>query len=135
MMNGQRSEMKKPTVYIFMNKGLGMSPGKLAAQSAHAMRNVTTEIEKLDKYRTKPFTILIMEARDQQHLENITSYLYKMGVKSGLYYDEGVNETEPDVVTALATQVVDKDLPEVQELFGHFKLYRELITFTGKIER
>jgi len=115
--------MKRPTIYIFMNKSLGMSPGKLAAQASHAMAYVPVLKSMWLKYPHR--TILIMEARDQQHLENIEKYLKERRIISWSVIDEGVNETEPHVITALATMVVDKEDERIQQVFSTFKTYRE----------
>lgn len=66
-----------------------------------------------------------MEARDQQHLENIMAYLGERSIETYPVIDEGVNETDPHVMTAVATQIVDKDLPDVVDIFSTFKTYRD----------
>lgn len=115
--------MVKPTIYIFMNKSLGMSAGKLAAQSAHVMAEALTIKNQNDWWSAPQRTVLIMQARNQEHLSNISTYLQKRDITIYPLIDEGINETEPQVMTALATQVVDKD--EVQEIFNTFELYRD----------
>ena len=117
--------MRKPTIYIFVNKSLEMSPGKLGAQTAHAMAKAMT-VHNLNDWWSSPHrTVLVMQARDEMHIRNIGIYLKERGVNVYPIIDEGVNEIDPHVVTAVATDVVDKDLEEVQDIFSTFKTYRE----------
>lgn len=112
-----------------------MSPGKLAAQAAHAMAKAMT-LHNMNDWWTSPHrTVLIMQARDEIHLRNIGIYLKERDVNVYPIIDEGVNEIDPHVVTAIATDVVDKDLETTQDIFGSFSTYRELIKFSGEIER
>lgn len=127
--------MRKPTVYIFVNKSLGMSIGKVGAQTAHAMSYLPGLADK-DGWLSSPHqTVLIMEARNQQHLENIRYYLKKRNIETYPVIDEGVNETENHVMTTLATEVVDKDLSWVQDCFSSFKTYRDKVRVTIEVEK
>lgn len=123
--------MRKPTIYVFMNKQLSMSAGKLAAQAAHAVALVPTGKSWLAPHRT----ILVMQARDESHIANIKRYLEQRGVSSCEVIDEGVNEVDPHVVTALATQVVDKTEPRNEEIFSTFELYRDSVRVTLEVQR
>lgn len=124
--------MSKPTVYIFMNKSLGMSSGKLAAQSAHAMALVDTSKNwKTSAHRT----ILIMQARDDGHIRNISDYMAERGFKSFMVVDEGVNEIEPHTITALATEVVDRELEHTADTFSTFELYKDSVRITLEVDR
>lgn len=127
-----------PIMYIFMNKSLGMSAGKLAAQSAHAANvSMANQDEKTQKLWLSGMhkTILIMEARDQTHLDNIHRYLQERGFKSHMIIDEGVNEIDPHVPTALASDVLYKDDLNVMKAFSTFKLYRDVVTVNLEINR
>ena len=116
--------MRRPTVYIFVNKELQMSPGKMAAQAAHAMSRVPMLRSQAVWLRPHQ-TVLVMQARDEQHLNNIEAYLQERSIETYKVIDEGVNEIDPHVATAMATQVVDKDLEDIQDTFSTFKTYRE----------
>lgn len=125
----------KPTIYIFINKSLEMSPGKVASQAVHAAFKAAT-LHNLNDWHSAPTqTVLIMEARDEMHIRNIGIYLRDRGVNVYPIIDEGVNEIDPHVVTAVATDVVDKGDERTQEIFSSFKTYREIIEFHGKIVR
>lgn len=123
--------MRKPTIYIFMNKSLGMSAGKLAAQAAHAV--AVTPVNK--EWRAPQRTILIMQARDESHISNIQEYLKERNVDSYKVVDEGVNETESHVVTALASQIVDKEDPYTEDVFSTFELYRDTVRLKVEVDR
>lgn len=122
--------MRKPTIYIFMNKQLGMSAGKLAAQAAHAVALVPVGKEWQAPHRT----ILVMQARDEAHIRNIAKYLAQRGVTAYEVIDEGVNEIEPHVVTALATQVVDKADERNGDIFSTFELYRDRVRLNVEVD-
>lgn len=123
--------MRKPTIYIFMNKAFGMSAGKLAAQAAHAVARVPVGKEWDAPHRT----ILVMQARDEAHINNIMRYLDERSVKSYAIIDEGVNEIDPHVITALASQVVDKEDENINDTFSTFELYRDTVRISLEVDR
>jgi peptidyl-tRNA hydrolase len=110
----------KPVMYIFANRGLGMSPGKLAAQVAHAAVEayriscfenpskpsgsglIESSIVK-EWYRGGHHTKLVMLARDTEHLYTIERYLQKSATSTTkLIIDEGRTEIAAHSPTALA---------------------------------
>ncbi len=130
--------MSRPVMYLFANKGLQMSSGKLAAQIAHA----AVEAYKLsdEKLITQwelglHYTKLVMQARDEKHLMAIQKYLHDRGFKSHLVIDEGLIEIDSHQATALGIEVVDKDDPHVEATFSTFELYRDTIKVTLEIPR
>lgn len=123
--------MRKPTIYVFMNKQLGMSAGKLAAQAAHAVALVPIGKEWQAPHRT----ILVMQARNEAHIRNIAGYLEQRLVTTYQIIDEGVNEIDSHVVTALATQVVDKADERSEDIFSTFELYRDSVKVTIEVPR
>lgn len=130
--------MANPTIYIFVNKGLGMSAGKLAAQASHAIAMVMLKASNdrcEDWLRAPHRTILVMEARDEQHLNNIYSYLFERSIGCEKIIDEGVNEIDPHVCTAIATDVLDKDDENTKLALSTFKLYRDTIRLKVEVDR
>lgn len=120
----------KPVMYLFANKGLGMSPGKLAAQVAHAAveaykLTVSNNPEILEEwYKGGHYTKLVMEARDEGHLITIRYYLRERGFQNVLIIDEGRTEISPHTVTALGVEVVDRDDEHTSATFGEFRTFR-----------
>jgi PTH2 family peptidyl-tRNA hydrolase len=120
--------LTKPVMYLFLNKGLGMSTGKAAAQVAHAAVEAFRLSESnllQDWYTGGHYTKLVMEARDTEHLFVIKHYLEERGFKVALIIDEGRTEIEPHTPTALGVEVVDKNDPHTAATFESFRTYRE----------
>lgn len=139
----------KPAMYLFVNKGLGMSPGKIAAQAGHAaveaallshpavaahsdqygnVVNYSLDRQNAlwDAWRTGlHYAKYVMAARDSEHLSMIERYLRDRGFRTALVIDEGHTEIEPIQATALGVALVDKDDPHAEATFSSFKLFRQ----------
>lgn len=124
-------------MYLFLNKGLGMSTGKSAAQAGHAAveayriscrreGGVLTETRLVNRwYMGGHYMKLVMQCRDADHLRDTERYLADRGFQSVLILDEGHTEVDPITPTALGVEIVDKDQPHVSKTFGTFDLYRD----------
>lgn len=122
-----------PCMYLFVNDGLGMSQGKLAAQTAHAaveayrlsewVANENGQMARLlaHWYHGGHYKKVVLEARDSLHLITIQQYLQDRGFRVALVIDEGRTEIEPLTPTALGVAVVDKDDPHVAATFETFR--------------
>lgn len=129
---------ENPVIYIFLNKSLGMSVGKAAAQSAHAAVFAAAESDesKQQLWRINPHkTIIVLEARDEEHIRNISTYLKQRGFDTNMIIDEGVNEIDPHTITALSTGILDKDNEQVKLSFSTFNLYRDTVKVTLEVEK
>lgn len=118
----------RPVMYIFANRGLGMSPGKLAAQVAHAAVEayLVSDPDLVAAWRLGGhYTKLVMLAEDSEQLQTIKTYIEARGFETQLIIDEGRTEIKAFSPTALGVEVVDKDDPHVAATFGEFKTYRE----------
>jgi PTH2 family peptidyl-tRNA hydrolase len=114
-------------MYLFANKGLGMSPGKIAAQVAHAAveaYRVSSEEMLAKWYEGGHYCKLVMQARDESHLLIIERYLNERGFRTKLIIDEGHTEIAPLSATALGVEVVDKDDPHTLATFSSFELFK-----------
>lgn len=130
--------MARPVMYLFLNKGLGMSAGKLASQAAHAAVEAFQISDKqlIEQWNLgKHYTKLVMQARDEQHLTTIKQYLADRGFHSELIIDEGMTEIDPHQATALGVQIVDKDDPHVEATFSTFQLYWDTIRVVMEVDR
>lgn len=115
-------------MYSFINRGLGMTPGKIAAQAQHAAVEAfrISDPAMLDAwYLGGHYCKLVMIADDDFHLLTIQKYIEERGFKTKLIIDEGRTEIRPLSMTALGVEVVDRDDPHTAATFGEFKLYRE----------
>lgn len=135
----------RPARYIFLNKGLGMSAGKCAAQAAHAEMlamhyyhsadkgDFPVPIEWLDRqellynewYQGGHYAKYVMEASDSIQMFTIKHYLEERGFQCFLVIDEGHTEETYFVPTAMSIELIDKDDERTASIFGEFKLYRD----------
>ena len=134
----------KPAMYIFVNKGLGMSGGKIGAQAGHAAveayrlsledyhsHDAKSEEPKVHSdlvrewYKGGHYMKLVMEAESQEHLLIVERYLNDRGFKTALIIDEGHTEVAPITATALGVEIVDKDDPHTAATFESFRLYKD----------
>lgn len=118
----------RPVMYIVLNKGAKMSPGKLAAQAAHAsvQAYLTSKVSLFNAWQQGGhYTKIILEARDETHLASIERYIRDRGFKTSLIIDEGRTEVEAHTVTALGVEIVDKDDPHVAATFSTFETYKQ----------
>ena len=136
-----------PVMYLILNKSLGMSTGKAAAQASHAAveayrlsmslepdehvppmphMNAAALYERNEVrlwYKGGHYTKIVLEAEgDFGHLHK---YLYERGFVNALIIDEGRTEIDPFTPTAIGCAIVDKNNPHVQATFGEFKLYND----------
>lgn len=124
--------------YIFINKALGMSAGKMAAQAAHAavMGYRLSLEENIEEWMLgKHYKKVVLEARDEDHLKNIYVYLVERGVRCELIIDEGLTEIEPHQATAIGCEVLDKADPNIKAIFSTFHKYQDTIKVTMEIPR
>ena len=130
-------------MYIFLNKGLGMSAGKSAAQAGHAAVEAYRLSVGLDAhqpqedrtaresaparhwYKGGHYAKYVMEVADDTQMLVVRDYIEARGFKTALIVDEGHTEDTYFVPTALGVEIVDRAHPHVQETFGNFKLYRD----------
>lgn len=119
-----------PCMYLFVNRGLGMTPGKLAAQAAHAA---------VEGYRATPpdsnllrlwlkglhYKKIVLLGRDEAHMLNIIVYLSERHFVHTPIIDEGMTEVQPHSLTAIGCAIVDKGEPHTAATFGSFELYKD----------
>jgi peptidyl-tRNA hydrolase len=116
----------KPVMYSFLNRGLGMSTGKAAAQAQHAAVEAyrASSPRMIEAwYLGGHYTKMVMLADDAEQLTTIQQYIEERGFKSKLIIDEGRTEIPPFSKTALGVEIVDKSDVHVLATFGEFKLY------------
>lgn len=112
-----------------------MSPGKMAAQAAHAAclsadwsrddQSTTGEQLWINWWDTGHYTKFVMEAPDTDRILAIERYLKDREFQTFLVIDEGRTEGTYFQPTALGVQLVDKDDQRIRSIFGEFKLYKD----------
>ena len=130
--------MSRVAMYIFVNKGLHMSAGKMGAQSAHAAVEAyrISKPEMIKKwYKGGHYTKLVMQAADEENIKTIERYLNERGVQTAIIIDEGLTEISPHQVTALGCEIVDKDMGDTEEIFSTFQLYRDTVKATLEFDK
>jgi PTH2 family peptidyl-tRNA hydrolase len=118
-----------PVMYIIANRGLRMSPGKLAAQVAHAaVEAYLISDEKMVSrwYRGGHHTKIVLGVDDEMAMANVEQYLKERGFKVKQIIDEGRTEIKPFSRTAIGVEIVNKTDPHVEDTFSSFKTYKPL---------
>lgn len=125
--------MKHPILYIVLNGELKMSPGKAAAQTAHAvaMFSANAHIDFLSHYKR---TVIVLEAKDAMQIQNLDMYLSDTDIEADYYIDEGKNEVDAFSITALAAGPIEYDDEELRSIFEDLPLYNGHIE-VGYIDR
>jgi peptidyl-tRNA hydrolase len=120
-------------MYLFINRGLGMTPGKIAAQGGHAAvegYRITPPDSNLLRlwYRGGHYKTIVLLGKNENHMRNIEQYLTARDIGCVTIIDEGHTEIEPLSITAIGCEVLDKNHPHVAATFSTFELYKELPT-------
>lgn len=116
-------------MYIIANRGLKMSPGKLAAQVAHAAVEAyrISDDKMVERwYRGGHHTKIVLAADDEMAMANMEKYLKERGFKVKQIIDEGRTEIKAFSRTAIGVEIVNKTDPHVEETFSSFKTYKPL---------
>lgn len=97
-------------MYIIANKGLGMSPGKLAAQVAHAAVEsyVGTGIHNpdlADKWLEESQTKIVLEAKSEEHLEWLAQAIVARDIECTMIFDQGRTEIPSNSLTAVGINI------------------------------
>lgn len=117
-----------PCMYILMASPgtTAMSPGKLAAQAAHAAVEAWQISDKNSQvvnrwYCGGHYMKIVLMADDLRVAER---YINDRGFKTALIIDEGRTEFEGGLTpTAIGVEILDKNALHVKQTFGAFKLY------------
>jgi peptidyl-tRNA hydrolase len=115
----------KPIQYVIINKSLEMSAGKVAAQAVHASIMAGTNAGDKKWKLSNQRWVCVLEATDAEQLRSFKTYLAERGITTSLIIDEGVNEIQAYSVTALATEILNKNETDELGYFRPFKLYQQ----------
>lgn len=119
MVNG----MDYPIIYIILNGELNMSPGKAAAQAAHAMASLD-KVNGIKDFSSKvQRAVIVLEAENQQQIGNLEDYLFDLEIPAEKYIDEGVNEVSAYSVTGMAVGPIWASDEAKREILRPFPLF------------
>ena len=120
--------------YVIVPKSLKMSPGKIAAQVAHATymalykqkkefdkETIRSEDDLIDTWRKSGMCVVVLQCKDTVQLMGIAKYLEQWSVVHHMYIDEGHTEVSMGTPTALSTGVVGD---YSQWMFSKLELYK-----------
>jgi len=113
----------EPVMYIFLNKGMKMSKGKVAVQAAHSACKamLISKPEILMDWDTGSHVKIMLEALSEKHIYATQEYLKTKNINSVVIADEGRTEVEAGSVTALGVEILDREA--CKEIMSNFKLY------------
>jgi len=123
MQKSLRRNGKMLKMVIVVNK-VEMSPGKMAAQVAHAAVDCTIRAWKKDKTKVKKWIEegqkkVVLEASEEEILE-LQKKASREKIFNSLIRDAGLTELEEGTLTALAIGPDDED--KIDKITGHLPL-------------
>lgn len=126
--------MVNPVMYLILNRGLGMSTGKTAAQAAHAAveayRRTPADSNLLRLwYKGGHYAKITLLGRNTEHMYNIGVYLSERDIEFAPIIDEGRTEIDALSFTAIGVPLVDKNDPHIVATFSSFELYKDEVAF------
>lgn len=115
--------MTNPFIYVVLNGELKMSPGKAAAQAVHALGSLNEESGIAEWSSEHKRTVIVLEAKNQQQMDNLWDYLSNLDIPTAYYIDEGVNEVSAYSTTALAIGPIAALDYEKRDILKPFPLF------------
>lgn len=102
---------------------LKMSPGKLAAQVAHASISAYRDAraDAIHEWVCTGMTKIVLQVSDEQSLLNLQKAAIKAKLPNGLVCDEGRTELKPNTYTCLGIGPANEK--DIDKLTGSLKLY------------
>ena len=117
--NYRKGEFKQ---VIVVNKSLGMSQGKLAAQVAHAsVLSLLNDPEGLAAgWLDNSYPKIVLQVESTQDLLNLKSKADKLNIPNALVVDEGRTEVSNGAITCLGIGPSTKEI--IDEVTGKLRL-------------
>lgn len=106
-----------------MREDLGMSPGKLAAQTAHASLSAYDKAERqdIDAWKRTGTTKVVLSAFSETELLALYKEAVSKYLPACIVADEGRTEVTPGTITGIAIGPAASDA--IDYVTGHLKLY------------
>ena len=109
---------------VIITRNIEMTPGKLAAQVAHAAVECTLKAKQDNPRRVKKWLKegqkkVIVEA-DEMEMMKLEKIGCALGLSTAIIYDAGHTELDPGTLTAIAIGPASE--VEINKVTGHLKL-------------
>lgn len=107
---------------LIINAALTMSPGKVAAQAAHAAIGAFERASKkaIATWQEYGVTKIVLAAKDEEHLIELAQRAAVYGLPHFLVVDAGRTEIEPGSVTALGIGPAED--PRINQITAQLRL-------------
>ena len=122
------SQNKAMKMTVCVRKDIGMTPGKMASQVAHACLQLATNLNS-DRNRllvrewqeNSSEKIVVLECHSLDEMKSILSKAEQLGISTAPVADAGHTEVEPGTVTCIAVGPGDENI--IDQITGQLKLY------------
>ena len=114
----------KYKLVIVVRKDLSLSPGKLAAQVAHAAVEcvLSSDSKIVEEWRKEGAKKVVLSVKNLEELNKIFVFAKNSGLNVCMIIDKGLTEILPGTITCIG---IGPDLEEkIDKVTGHLKLYR-----------
>jgi PTH2 family peptidyl-tRNA hydrolase len=115
--------MSKMKQVMVMREDLDMSPGKLAAQTAHASLGAYDKAERqdIDAWKRTGTTKVVLSGWSEQELLDLYKEAVSKYLPASIIADEGRTEVDPGTITGVGIGPAPADT--IDFITGHLKLY------------
>jgi len=123
--------MSKVKQVMIMREDLGMSPGKLAAQTAHASLLAYDKADKdhIDAWKRSGVTKIVLGVWSESELIDLYKTAVARYLPAALVTDEGRTDVPPGTITGAGIGPAPAE--QIDEITGHLKLYGKEATVEG----
>lgn len=107
---------------IIVNKSLGMSQGKIAAQVAHGsvMSFLKANLQDQKEWLNNGYSKIVLQVESVSDLVNLKELADKKGFPTAMIIDEGMTEVNKDSITVLGIGPADSE--RIDEITGDLRL-------------
>jgi PTH2 family peptidyl-tRNA hydrolase len=120
---------KRMKMNVCVRKDIGMTPGKIASQVAHACLQLATNLDSNPgrKSKVKEWQadsnekIVVLECNSLEDMSLIQAKASELGVPTAIIADAGRTEISPGTVTCIAVGPSNEEI--IDKITGQLKLY------------
>jgi PTH2 family peptidyl-tRNA hydrolase len=117
------AKMQRMKQVMVMREDLQMSPGKLAAQTAHASLSAYDKADKdhIDEWKRSGTTKIVLGVFSEESIVSLYKNAVSRYLATSLIADEGRTEVRPGTITGLGIGPAPAE--QIDEVTGHLALY------------